>query len=248
LKQKLLITGGCGKIGATFARFAQQRYDLRLVDRRPWDADRMGPLRGESLVLDLREQAACREACQGMDVVLHLAADADPEADFVTSLLPNNIMATHFLFEAAHEAGCKRFIYASSAHVVSGYPADVQVRVEMPVRPGNLYGVSKCFGEALAGYYASRMNLPCIVLRIGAYLFPDEAAGMDPDERNALLDPDDFNDLLVRCIETPGITHAIIHAISNNRFKRLDLSGTRELLGYQPAVDAFDRSTPGNGE
>lgn len=135
MKQKILITGGCGKIGATFARFAQQRYALRVVDRRQWDAERMGPLHGESLVLDLREQAACREACQGMDVVIHLAADADPDADFVTSLLPNNIMATHFLFEAAHEAGCQRFIYASSAHVVSAYPADVQVRVEMPVRP-----------------------------------------------------------------------------------------------------------------
>lgn len=33
---------------------------------------------------------------------------------------------------------------------------------------------------------------------------------------------------------------AIVRGISNNRFKRLDLTTTRELLGYAPQDDAFD--------
>jgi hypothetical protein len=52
----------------------------------------------------------------------------------------------------------------------------------------NMYGVSKCFGEAVASYFA----------------------------------------------------HAIIHGISNNRFKRLDLTATRDLLRYAPQDDAFE--------
>lgn len=33
--------------------------------------------------------------------------------------------------------------------------------------------------------------------------------------------------------------HLIAHGISNNRFKRLDLSETTRVLGYHPKDDAF---------
>jgi hypothetical protein len=115
----------------------------------------------------------------------------------------------------------------------------VQVKVDMPVRPKDLYGVSKCFGEALTAYFAYNEGLPCIALRIGAYLFPDEYKDVAPEEQGALLDPDDFNDLLIKCLETPNITFAIAHAVSDNKFKRLDITETRQTFGYQPQVDAF---------
>jgi uronate dehydrogenase len=239
MKLKILITGGCGKIGAYFARHVSHKYSLRIVDRVAWDDKKLGPLHGESRVLDLRDMAACRQACQGMDIVIHLAADADPEADFDGSLLGNNIVATHNMFRAAKESGCKRFLYASSAHVISAYPRDIQIKSGMPVRPGNKYGATKCFGEALAAYYAYREGLPSIVLRIGAYIFPDEYERFDLDEMTGFLDPDDFNDLLIKCLETPDITYAIAHAISNNRYKLLDLTETTEKFGYQPKADAF---------
>lgn len=237
----LLITGGCGKIGATFTRFAAPLYPIRIADRVPWDNARLGPPPGETLLLDLQDLDACHRACAGVDIVIHLAADASPEADFTTSLLPNNIIATYNLFRAAKRAGCQRFIFASSAHVVSAYPPDIQINAATPVRPGNLYGVSKAFGEALAAHYAFNEGLPTIVLRIGAYILPEELATWDAlNELNAYLSADDFNHLLLRCIETPDITFAIAHAISNNRFKRLDLTETRALFGYEPRADAFD--------
>jgi len=240
LKPRILITGGCGKIGSYFARFASDKYSVRVVDKVAWDTKKLGPLAGESLVFDLQNLEACRKACAGIDLVIHLAADPSPEADFVDSLLPNNIITAYNMFRAAQEAGCQRFIFASSAHVVAAYPVDVQVKVNMPVRPKNLYGVSKCFGEALAAYFAFNEGLPSVVLRIGAYVFPEEYEHWSSDELDAFLSPDDFNELLLKCLETPDITFAIAHAISNNRFKRLDLTETRERLGYQPQADAFD--------
>ena len=239
-KSNVLITGGCGKIGSYFVRFASDKYAIRVVDKVAWDPGRLGPLPGESLVLDLQDLAACRQACEGMDMVIHLAADPSPEASFEDSLLGNNIIATHNMFRAAQEAGCRRFIFASSAHVVAAYPVDVQIKINMPVRPGNLYGVSKCFGEALAAYFAFNEGLPSIVLRIGAYVFPEHPEHLAADEQHAFLSPDDFNDLLIKCLETPHITFAIAHAISDNRFKRLDLTETWEILGYQPQADAFE--------
>ncbi|MBN2117987.1 MAG: NAD(P)-dependent oxidoreductase [Anaerolineales bacterium] len=239
-KRKILITGGCGKIGSYFVRFASDKYTVRVVDRVAWDPKRLGPSSWESLVLDLQNLAACRQACEGMDMVIHLAADPSPEARFEDSLLGNNIIATYNMFRAAQEARCQRFIFASSVHAVAAYPADVQIKVNMPVRPRNLYGVSKCFGEALAAYFAFNEGLPSIVLRIGAYVFPKHSEDLLPAEQDAFLSPDDFNDLLIKCLETRQITFAIAHALSDNKFKRLDLTETREMLGYHPKMDAFE--------
>jgi hypothetical protein len=33
---------------------------------------------------------------------------------------------------------------------------------------------------------------------------------------------------------------AIVHGISDSRFKRLDITSTRDLLGYAPRDDAFN--------
>lgn len=239
-KPGVLVTGGCGRIGSYFARKAADRYAIRVVDRFAWNTDLLGPLPGESLVADLRDLDACRRACQGMEMVVHLAADPDPEADFYSSLLENNILATYNMFQAAKEARCRRFIFASSVHAVASYPRDVQVRADMPVRPTSMYGVSKCFGEALAAHYAINEGLPSIAIRIGAYRFPEEIASILPDEIDAYLHPDDFNQLVFQCLERTEVTFAIAHAISDNRYKRVDLSETRQIFGYQPEADAFE--------
>jgi nucleoside-diphosphate-sugar epimerase len=238
-KPKILVTGGTGKIGSHFVRYASDRYFIRVVDKDAWDSQTQGDFAGESLVLDLQDLDACRAACSGMDQVIHLAADASPDADFIDSLLANNILATYNMFRAAKEASCKRFIFASSVHAVDAYPPDVQVKADMPVRPNDLYGVSKCFGEALAAYFALNEGLPSIALRIGGYISPEDYQYIKPKEYPIFLDPDDFNQLLIRCLETPDITFLLTQAISDNLFKRLDITEARQVLGYEPRADSF---------
>jgi len=129
-------------------------------------------------------------------------------------------------------------IYASSIHAVSGYPSDVQVKTSEPVNPGDLYGVSKCFGEALARYMAEQEKLSAICLRIGAFQ-PIEAA-KDPDSigmLDAWISQRDCNQLVERSIDVEELKFAIFHGLSDNRFKRLDISDARELLGYTPQDD-----------
>lgn len=239
MNQKILVTGGCGKIGAYFVKNAPLHYSIRVADKHPWNEKIHGPTCAEVFIVDLQDFTQCQQICQGMDMVVHLAADANPEADFNDSLLGNNIIATRNMFRAAKDAGCKRFIYASSVHVFSAYPYEMLITEDMNISPGNEYGVSKCFGEALAAYFSHVEGLPTIVLRIGAYLFPEEYANFPTREINAFLDPDDFNQLLIRCLETPNINFLIAHAISNNREKRIELTHTIETLGYHPEVDSF---------
>ncbi len=112
--------------------------------------------------------------------------------------------------------------------------------MDMPLRPKNLYGVSKCFGEALASYFADVEGLSSIVVRIANFLTDPEALrGVSARDLSAFVSARDLGQLLVRCIETPNIPFAVVPAVSNNRFKRMDLMVARELLGYEPQDDAF---------
>ena len=142
--------------------------------------------------------------------MVHLAADANPAAAFYESLLDNNIKATFNIFRAAKDQGCRRVMFASSAWVMGGYAPDVQLAPDTPVRPTNLYGVSKCFGEAVAAYLALAEGLSSIVVRIGAY--DDGEAGnwlrSAPNRRElaGYVSARDLHRLLVRSIEAPAIS------------------------------------------
>lgn len=166
-RRRVLLTGAAGRIGTAFRRFADARYDFRLGDRCADDLDRV--VGHEVAAFDIADPEACQRACAGMDTVVHLAADRFGHADFYGSLLDNNIKGTYNIFRAAKDQGCRRVVFASSVHAVSGYPSDVQVGTDDPVRPRTMYGVSKCFGEAVAQYFAHAEGLSSVCVRIGLW-------------------------------------------------------------------------------
>lgn len=237
--RRVLVTGAAGRIGSYFAEHSYDRYRLRLMVR--GDEDGMDALRpfGEVVQAELGNLDALKRLCDGMDTVVHLAGDPNPTATWA-DLRDANIEGTYNIFVAAKHAGCRRVIHASSIHAVSGYPPDVQVKTSDPVNPGDLYGVSKCFGEALARYMAAQEGLSAISIRIGSFQ-PLEA--VEGDKGLSLLDafvsPRDLNQLIQRCIEVEDVSFAIMHGVSDNRFKRLDISDARALVGYAPQDDAF---------
>lgn len=239
----VLVTGAAGRIGSVFARsFAATGYSLRLMIREGEDEKDLAQF-GEVVRADLSDRYRLAEICTGVDTVVHLAGDPSPSAVW-DSLLENNIIGTYHIVAAALARGCKRFVYASSIHAVSGYSSDIQVKTTEPVNPGDLYGVSKCFGEALCRYVAEQEGMSAIAIRIGAFQPLD--AAQNPDSlgmMDAFISEQDMCQLLTRCIEVEGITYAVVHGLSDNRFKRLDISSTRDLLGYAPEDD-FTRENP----
>ena len=244
-RKRSLVTGAAGGIGSAFFRAAASNYFFRLADLQTssiaWTLSREHEVRA----FDVADLEACQQACRDIDMVVHLAAATNPEADFYPSLLHTNICGTYNIFRSAKDQGCQRIILASSAQVFAGYPDDVQAHPETPLHPMNMYGVSKCFGEAVAAYFAHAEGLSSIVLRIGSYDVNGDASNWRRQQPNArhlsgYVSERDLNLLLVRCIEAPDVPFAIVHAISNNRFKRLDITSTRDLLGYAPKDDAFE--------
>ncbi len=235
-RRRVLLTGAAGNIGSFFAEHAHDRYDLRLMVQPSDDASAIEAC-GEVVTGDLLDLERMKEVCRDVDTVVHLAANPDPSATW-DSLLQTNIVGSYNAFVAAKAAGCRRLIYASSIHAVSGYPADIQVKTSEPVNPGDLYGVTKCFGEAMGRYMAEQEGLSVIAIRIGAFQ-PHESAREEQGVAimDAWVSRRDLQQLIERCIDVENIKFAIFHSLSDNRFKRLDISDARELVGYAPQDD-----------
>jgi NAD(P)-dependent dehydrogenase (short-subunit alcohol dehydrogenase family) len=239
LRRRVLVTGAAGNIGSYFAEHSHEKYDLVLMVRDKADAKKVEAF-GEPVLAELDDLEKLKAICAGIDTVVHMAGDPSPSATW-EDLLDANIVGCYNMMVAAKAVGCRRVIHASSIHAVSGYPADVQVKTSEPVNPGDLYGVSKCFGEALGRYMAEKEGLSVITLRIGAFQPPEQ---MESEKGLWMLDAwvseRDLNQLINRCIDVENLKFAIFHGLSNNRFKRLDISDARELVGYEPQDDATE--------
>jgi len=97
-------------------------------------------------------------------------------------------------------------------------------------------------GGYWAAHFAYQRKIEVIVVRIGAFGHQHDWVQMSADDLGAWAEPEDLCSLLVRCIEAEMAEgpFMIAHGISDNCFKRLDLSDTRNLLGYNPEADAFE--------
>ncbi|MEC5159852.1 MULTISPECIES: NAD-dependent epimerase/dehydratase family protein [unclassified Janthinobacterium] len=234
---RVLVTGAAGAIGSAFWHTTHAALTLRLADIR---ADTLWSAPHEAVALDVTDYASCLAACKDIDVVLHLAGDPSPDADFHSSLLPTNIVGTYNIFSAAQAQGCRRVVFASSAQAVEGYPLDVQVNEAMAPRPKNMYGASKAFGEGVAASFAHQFGMTTLAVRIANVADFQPGQSHSPRDVAAFISERDVVQLLARCVEAELHGYHVVHGVSDNRYKRLAIDATRALLQYAPADDAFD--------
>ena len=230
-RTRVLITGAGGSIGSSLADLLQDRYDLRLIYRTQRPAD---PPVDDWRTLDLEDLPALTDAMQGIDAVVHMAADPEVEATW-DSVLHNNIVGTYNVYEAARQAGVKRIIFASTNHVMGMYDRDGMwpIFADQPIRPDSLYGVSKAFGEALGRFWYDQHGVSVICLRIG-WMLPEPH---DEIARWMWLSPRDCAQIVSRAIDST-IGFDIVYAISQNTTRRWDITKTIEHFDYRPQDDA----------
>src|SRR5687768_16886155 len=114
--KRVLITGAGGEIGrALRAGFSGKYGMLRLLDIKPQEPARAGE---ELLTVDITDLEAAAAALKDVDCLVHLAGI--PREDAWETILPNNIVGTYNVFEAARLNRVKRVVFASSNHAV-GY-------------------------------------------------------------------------------------------------------------------------------
>lgn len=229
-KKKVLITGAAGLVGGYLRRYWGDRYELRLSDIKPVEGLQAHE---EFVEMDITKYDEFLAACQGIDAVVHLAADPSMQADFYKTLLNLNIIGCYNGFEAARAAGCQRIVFASSVNAILGHDDKTPVPWDVPVYPINVYGATKCWGEALARAYAHEHELSCICVRIGWAGFK-QGGKSQSGEPNMGISGRDQAQLFACCIDAPAdLKFKIVHGISEHENMWMDLAGTREI-GYQP--------------
>ena len=171
----ILITGGCGFLGARLARTllkqgalslggepSRQIDRITLTDRAPPPADLAGNARVAFVQGDLLELAENRKLpAAGTDVVFHLAAavSGECEADFDLGMR-SNFDTTRALLEATRALGSQPlFIFASSLAVFGnppGFELPELIQDETLPTPQSSYGIQKFIGEQLVADYARK--------------------------------------------------------------------------------------------
>jgi len=238
----VLVTGAAGSIGSYFAAHAGNAYDLVLTDQDASALEELSAL-GRCAAAELADLEAMKSLCEGVDTVVHLAACANPATPW-EPLLETNIAGAYNLFAAAEACHCRRVVFASSIHAVSGYPVRRQVQPDDPISPGDLYGVSKCFGEAMGRYLATQRGLSVLCVRIGSFQPIDKARQDEALELiNTFVSRRDLDQMLRRCIDDERLAFGIFHGLSDNPLNRMNTTSARELLGYEPQ-DSFSAENP----
>jgi len=163
-----LITGGCGFVGLNLvdALRSLNRCNIRIFDNlsvgtrealstvTPFVEDETPDAPVRFTVGDIRDKVAIGKAAEGVDVIVHLAANAgvgrslaDPNHDADV-----NVIGTLNCLEAARHAKVRRFILASSTAVGAAAPTTP-------------YGAGKLAGEAYCAAYKAAFGLETVALR-----------------------------------------------------------------------------------
>jgi len=173
-----LITGGCGFIGTSLIKnlVSEGGHTIRVLDNlsvgtrqdlaKVCDFSSLNS-HCELVVGDIKNYETCLNCCQGIDIVVHLAANTgvgpsveDPVADMKT-----NVFGTCNMLEAARKNSVKRFVFASSGAPVG--ECNPPIHEELPCHPVSPYGASKLAGKGYCSAYYRTFGVETVALRFG---------------------------------------------------------------------------------
>lgn len=206
---RLLITGAAGGLGRILrAGLAGYADTLRLSDVVEMEPAGKGE---EVVVCDLADRQAVLALAEDCDGIVHLGGNS-VEAAF-DDLLRSNLLGTYNIYEAARKAGGPRVLFASSNHAIGFHPRTAKLDDTAPLRPDSLYGVTKCYGEALSRYYFDKFGVESVCVRIGSCF----AEPRDRRQLSTWLSPRDFVGLIKAVFDAPITGHLIVYGVSDNR-------------------------------
>jgi len=160
---RILVTGSSGQLGSYVCELLMKEHDVTGFDIREQPH---GSLKGVSVKGDIRNRDDLSAALQGVEGVIHCAAQVsvdksllDPVSDAET-----NAIGTLRVLHESVGAGVSRFVYVSSA-AVFGNPTRTPIDETHPTNPLSNYGVSKLAGEKYALAYASNSKMEAVSVR-----------------------------------------------------------------------------------
>ncbi|NDU99694.1 NAD-dependent epimerase/dehydratase family protein [Pseudoroseicyclus tamaricis] len=230
--RKIVLTGAAGNLGMQLREMLSGlAAELLSTDIADAPAEL---LPNETWVkADLAEMGQIAPLMEGADMVVHFGAIVD-EKPFEELLGPNYIGAYN-VWEAAHRAGCRRVIYASSIHAVGMEDTNAGVPCNGAHRPDTFYGLAKCFAEDMGRMYWEKRGLEAVCIRI----LTCEPAPNNLRALGTWLSYGDLRRLVMASIKAPVTGFTTIFGVSANTRCPVDNSPA-SFLGYRPQDDAED--------
>ena len=175
---KVLITGGTGFIGSRLAqRCLEKGYEVSILGREDAnDAEIQNRTFLENLGIkvvlgSVTDRERMFELTAGMNIVFHLAA-AQHEMNVPDELFRSvNVEGTRNMLDASIAAGVERFMHGSSIGVYDRSVTSI-VDESTPLKPDNIYGVTKAEGEEVVR--ACEDQIPCTIIRISETYGPGD--------------------------------------------------------------------------
>lgn len=162
---RTLVTGATGFTGGHLARGLLARgHRVRALVR---DAGRASDLAGagaDLIVGDITDATAVAAAVAGVEVVYHIAAIYREAGISAARYRAVNAAAPEAIVEAAAAAGVRRVVHCSTV----GVHGDIEhppANEEAPLRPGDIYQVTKLEGERRARDAGERLGLEVAIVR-----------------------------------------------------------------------------------
>ena len=168
---RLLVCGGAGFIGSTFARLRVREHgdEVTVLDKLTY-AGRRENL--EDIIEEIRfvhgaieDAQAVADAVRECDAIVNFAAEthvdrsiADPEGFIVT-----NMQGTHVLLEAARVKEL-RYLQVSTDEVY-GSIAEGAFTEQSPLQPSSPYSATKTGADLLVSSYFHTYGLPTLICR-----------------------------------------------------------------------------------
>jgi nucleoside-diphosphate-sugar epimerase len=163
---RVLVTGASGFVGVNLVHALRAKHH-QVIE---FSLEKGG---------DVTDTPSLEKLMQGVDAIWHGAAiTAGPEREKreAARILEVNTLAAIRALEAAARAGVKRFVYPSSSAVYgeTAFLGEGTVREDEPLRPLNLYGISKVAAEAAVLRLGPALGVEVCAGRINAVFGPYE--------------------------------------------------------------------------
>jgi dTDP-glucose 4,6-dehydratase len=188
---KLLVTGGAGFIGSHFILYWMKNHPQDKViniDKLTY-AGNIANLSGvqenpnyEFICGDICDAKVVDEAMQGIDVVVHFAAETHVDRSIMDPLpfIHSNVVGTYVLLEAAKKHKVKRFHHISTDEVFGSLALDdkSQFNEETKYEPSSPYSATKAGSDHLVRAYHHTYGLPITISNcsnnFGPAMYPEK--------------------------------------------------------------------------
>jgi dTDP-glucose 4,6-dehydratase len=179
---RLVVAGGAGFIGSTFARIRARDHgdEVVVLDKLTYAGRRenLGDVEHRFVHAAIEDPAAVAEAADGAEAIVNFAAETHVDRSIAApdAFVRTQMDGTYVLLEAARERGL-RYVQVSTDEVY-GSIEEGTFTEDSPLRPSSPYSATKAGADLLVGSYVHTYGLNAAIVRgsnaYGPHQYPEK--------------------------------------------------------------------------